>query len=454
MITGVPYFQSFWSFFKILNMKKQSLFFKNTLLFSLNNSLVFKILILLSLLQTFTPSLHANKTDDNLKFDIGLYNPSCANFEVRLKPNQTIASSLSNIQFTLKWPENSFEITGITTDYSLEQQGPKITIGGFNYAVFVSVPASGKQINWTADTEYTIMTFLASQNGSGNVDVILSTDSWSSQNNGLFYVELFGDDKTGSIYHNALNANAECLIKAYLKVILQGAYDETNQIMRTSINQAGNLPKNQPYSIAPWLYAGLEQVTSFNSDIVDWVLVELRDKIHPEIIKATRACLLSKNGDVLDIDHSTGIKFEAEADDYFLVVKHRNHLPVMSSAPISLPNEMNVYNFTTKTNLQQLELEPSGSGFYGMIAGNVKADNQLRYNNENNDRGLILELINIVTGTINLNNTVSGYYLEDTSLDNQVIYNNINNDRSIIILNLKRLTGSPNLNLVYTSTVE
>ena len=134
------------------------------------------------------------------------------------------------------------------------------------------------------------------------------------------------------------------------KVFLQGPYVGPN--MSTALNGAGYLPLSQPYSGAPFNYAGTEHVASIPSpNIVDWVLVELRAvSAGPSV--ARRAAFLNNNGTLLETDGSSNVSFtETLASGYtisnFIVVKHRNHLAVMSATALTVPNEVSAYNFTT-----------------------------------------------------------------------------------------------------------
>ena len=71
-----------------------------------------------------------------------------------------------------------------------------------------------------------------------------------------------------------LHINAQVTLE--LKVFLEGPFNGIS--MDTELNVHNLLPLTQPYNVAPWNYAGTEQVGSIpNPEIVDWVLVELRE---------------------------------------------------------------------------------------------------------------------------------------------------------------------------------
>jgi hypothetical protein len=400
----------------------------------------------------------------SVQFHIGLFNPVCSEFEVRIQPDQNIESNITNIQFTLKWPENTVELINLSSDYQLVQQGPVFIHSGYNYAVFVAIPlGNGLPVNMTAGTEYVILSYEHDQSGSGDIDFTIADDDWANSNNGNFYVELYGSDHTGIIYQQAFFSYAGSCKKADIQIILQGAFDPDYDYMRTDINTAGNLPQYQPYSRAPWNYFGSENVTAFPDTIVDWVLVELRDADDPTILVDRQAALLSKHGQVLRTDFTMGLNFGNHAGNYYLVVKHRNHIPVMSGNPVALPNSGTPYDFSDLTYTQPylhndplpsiLELEPPGSGKYGMIAGDVNSDGELKYMGAKNDRYLILSTIIYETGNESLTGSIAGYFNEDVNLNNAALYLGPENDRAIILRNLEILTGSTALHNVYTTVV-
>jgi hypothetical protein len=74
----------------------------------------------------------------------------------------------------------------------------------------------------------------------------------------------------------------------------------------------------------------------------------------------------------------------------------------------------------------------SVGGVQVMWAGNVVADNQLRYTGTNNDRDPILILIG---GSIPTN-TVNGYLRQDVTMNGQAAYTGTGNDRDPILINI------------------
>lgn len=128
-------------------------------------------------------------------------------------------------------------------------------------------------------------------------------------------------------------ANASSL---NLSLFLEG-YTMTNGVMRTLLSTNGLLPLNQPYNVAPYFYPGTESVTNHSADIVDWILVELRDVTDPNIVVERKALRLRNDGVVLGLNGETNINWN-NAGSYHIVVKHRSHLGIQSAQPVDIAN--------------------------------------------------------------------------------------------------------------------
>ena len=112
------------------------------------------------------------------------------------------------------------------------------------------------------------------------------------------------------------------------KVFLQGPFNGTE--MNTTLRTNGIVPLSQPYSSS---YTGTESVSSIPADVVDWVLVQLRNPTTTVI--AERAAFFKKDGTVVDLDGTSPVSFEnVVAGKYYIAIRHRNHLGVMTEMPI------------------------------------------------------------------------------------------------------------------------
>ncbi|NJL75946.1 MAG: choice-of-anchor B family protein [Saprospiraceae bacterium] len=129
------------------------------------------------------------------------------------------------------------------------------------------------------------------------------------------------------------------------KVFLHGAYQPSNTSMEDHLRRLNILPKTPPFSdyntTLQNYKANLSDdiLASTGSDaIVDWVLVELRSD--PQTVVARRAALLQKDGDVVDTDGMSPVKFTGvSTGNYYVAVSHRNHLKIMSANALTLIQE-------------------------------------------------------------------------------------------------------------------
>lgn len=152
------------------------------------------------------------------------------------------------------------------------------------------------------------------------------------------------------------------------KVFLQGCYE--NGTMRTNLSSSGVIPLLQPYNSSPWNYSGNEFVSIIPNNVVDWVLVELRSDTSQQSTVFKQAFFLKNDGHIVNLDGTSNLIVEGLLGEYFLVIKHRNHLSIMSSQKITLTGSTVNYDFTNSPNsVFGGELASLGDGNYAMFAG-------------------------------------------------------------------------------------
>lgn len=181
------------------------------------------------------------------------------------------------------------------------------------------------------------------------------------------------------------------------------------------ISIQGLIPLAQPYFVSPWNYAGTEQVVSFpNTNIVDWIFLELRDA--PSAASADETTIISQqagfilhDGSVVAIDGFSDMQFNATiSQNLFVVVYHRNHLGIMSSNPLPQTDGNYSYNFTTDAYQAWGSSDPQkeiATGIFGMYGGDLNSNGIIG----SSDRTAWED----VTGT-------AGYITTDANFDGQV----------------------------------
>ncbi len=257
------------------------------------------------------------------------------------------------------------------------------------------------------------------------------------------------------------NGDAICNDGAQLKakVFIQGAMIGTlDNLMRDDLRQAGWLPLNEPYSLLNnFQHIGGEVINSQTlndygaNSVVDWLLIELRDQNEPSNILASQAVLLLKNGNIINSEGGDFITFEEfEKDYYYVAVRHRNHLGVMTANPVALDGTTLV-DFTDPNTLTygtnaQVEM----NGVNALWAGNTSINNTLIYSGSNNDvNTTFFDVLLSPSNTNQITNFIeSGYYLGDMDLNGQCIFQGNNNEPNILFFNILSHPTSSGINYI------
>jgi hypothetical protein len=259
---------------------------------------------------------------------------------------------------------------------------------------------------------------------------------------------------TGCFVIGTINVTTGVCVAVTTKAILQGPFNTTTQLMNDNLRAIGLIPSSDPYRTTPYSTAfvhvnnpttqtilpGVLAVTGSDA-IVDWVFVELRDKTDRTNVLATRAALIQRDGDIVDMDGVSPVSFNTSNRDlYFLAVKHRNHLATTTDATVDYsvasPASVDFSNSSTVVFGTNGRRALSGGSLMGMWSGNSNlalsaGKGVVRYNGSANDRQVILnKLGGSSTGTL------AGYHIEDLNMNGIVSYNGSANDRLVILVNL------------------
>lgn len=199
-----------------------------------------------------------------------------------------------------------------------------------------------------------------------------------------------------------------------LKAFLEGPFNLTE--MNTDLNPFF-IPNNQPYTVSPWSYFGGESFGAIpNPEVVDWVLVELRETVGgaatatPATMVARQAGLLLKNGDIVGTDGISNLIFDfIPSDNLYAVLWHRNHCSIMSAIPLTIGGGIYSYDFTNS--VSKVYGGVSGhkllaAGIWGMFAGD-------------GDKNQFID-INDITGPWTTDAGNQGYYYGDFDVNSQV----------------------------------
>jgi hypothetical protein len=228
------------------------------------------------------------------------------------------------------------------------------------------------------------------------------------------------------------------------KAFLQGPYDINSGQMTDKLRVDSLLPVYEPYAevgLTPVNNsrpeAAIEGIFNYvgSTAITDWVWLELRSSQDSTKVVATRSALIRRDGNIVDVDGTSPVLFQnVPPDNYYVALRHRNHLGVMTAETVALNRTFcNTIDFTSpSTATWGTNAQKDLNGVMVMWAGDVNGDGMVRYNGASNDKTSILTLVNVATP----NNAQEGYYREDINLNGSVRYNGASNDKVIILGNV------------------
>ena len=267
------------------------------------------------------------------------------------------------------------------------------------------------------------------------------------------------------------------------KAMLYGAFDATTGLMKDSLRRATHCPSAQigvagvcpPVNVIPSTRLNIFNSVACSNDadttigggnvtiannimsvsgnnaIVDWVFVEVRDGANYNNIVATKYALIQRDGDIVScIDGTSPLYFSCVCPGgYYISVKHRNHLGVMTGSLVTLGASTASFDFsdpsanvwvkpgypTTITNTPRKTVGAVAT----MWGGDANTNKNSKYNGTANDKEQILYDF----GTPNTNDILyQAYKNSDLNLDAKVKYNNSDNDKNWL-LNLITISASP-----------
>jgi hypothetical protein len=253
--------------------------------------------------------------------------------------------------------------------------------------------------------------------------------------NDYYFMQVNSSDITDDITLNYTETGygQDHLFDVDLKVFLEGPFNDT--IMNTHLSGSAVLPIGQPYNTAPWNYNGTESVVDIpNQDIVDWVLVEFRDATDaPGASEATtvdiQAAFLKNDGFVVGMDGTSALSFNHSiVHSLFVVIRHRNHIDIISAYPVDDIGGIYTYDFTTS--IDQAFGGAAGyksiiPGVYGMAGGDIDANGNIdftdifRWKNTSGTKGYLSEDVNF-DGEVNNPDKNDVWIINNNTISSQV----------------------------------
>ncbi|MBO9565673.1 MAG: carboxypeptidase regulatory-like domain-containing protein [Niastella sp.] len=237
------------------------------------------------------------------------------------------------------------------------------------------------------------------------------------------------------------------------KAILQGPYVAANGLMTDSLRSKSLIPLTDPYPALGFTAIGTPAANisasiltaTGNTAIVDWIWLELRNNADPTQVVAARSALLRRDGSIVDLDGVSPVYFNNTANgSYYIAVRHRNHLGVMTLAPVALnTSTATAIDFSSPaTATWGTDARTNQGGVMMLWAGDANGDGTVSYNGGNNDKNAVLGAVGLTTS----NNVLTIYHLTDVNMDGSVKYNGAANDKNVVL----GVVGLPTPNRIIT----
>jgi hypothetical protein len=197
--------------------------------------------------------------------------------------------------------------------------------------------------------------------------------------------------------------------------MLEGAYYSNTGVIRNSLQQANVLPLQEPYSALGYTFVGgggeaMSQTAMNQHQLVDWVLVEVRDSVNPEHIIYSRAALLKTDGQVVDTDGVSPVSLTyTPPGDYYIAIRHRNHLAIMPDKLFHIQPGSQV----------SFDLSDPQTPVYGSLGGRQQSQTKaLMYAGDADGNGQIQNTDDVLHWSLQAGG--AGYQSADFNLDGQV----------------------------------
>ncbi|WP_428657680.1 Ig-like domain-containing protein [Runella sp.] len=256
---------------------------------------------------------------------------------------------------------------------------------------------------------------------------------------------------TATVYITILQVSKVAVLpKVYLQGSLFGVFSGT--LMRDDLRVKNLIPRKSPYvawnpiTPADTITSNTVLTVTGQDAIVDWVFVELRSATDSTKIIDSRSALVQRDGDIVDVDGTSSIVFtNAIPASYFVVVKHRNHLGVMTknALPLTLIGTVVDFRLTTTptyvfSNSLIFQSQVNVVQGKALWAGNALYDDQVINQGTGNDVNVVYQqVIGAMGNVIGLPFFIlQGYYTGDINMDGEVILQGTNNDVEYIYQNV------------------
>ena len=396
----------------------------------------------------FSSRTHQATTLENISLDVLYEGSNGDGFASR----SLVATTLENISLTVLYEGSNGDGFSSRTleSTTLENISLAVLYEGSNGDGF-----SSRTLQSTTLENISLAVLYEGSNGDGFSSRTLETTTLNNISLAVLYEGGNGDGFSVRQENVFLDPNQVVDLRLRIKAFLQGA--TLNQVVNGQMNddlRQGNLiPLVSPYDNADIVpnsnvfnNGGVSGVGLSNDNIVDWVWIEIRSGSDETLIVDDTSALIQRDGNVVAMDGVSDVILRGLTGEYYVVIKHRNHLSAMAANKIPLSvvaTNIDYTNSVTSTFGSNAQVQlPDGS--MALWSGNVNGDTIIQYTGSTPDSPSILsEVLNNPGNFLNFPTfIVTGYNVHDVNMDGNTQYTGTAPDTPILLQNVLAHPGN------------
>ncbi len=280
--------------------------------------------------------------------------------------------------------ELSWTYDGFQNFYSANMSGAQRLDNG-NTLICTSVGGTLLEVDYTGQTVWKYVNPVSlvgiTPQGSTSTNTIFQARRYRADHPGIQALNLYNDGTLEEEFDNSCQLHpASTTIR--IKVRLEGAWQSSTNMMKRKYAEKSLLPSVQPFGLSPYFYYGGEKLNRVPSNMVDWVLVEARSVLNPNVVLQRIPCVLLQDGTVASTTGNSRLQFSnlTPGTSYLFVLRQRNHLDIRTATSVTFDSDL-VLDFTVASNVAggASMLSNLGSGGYGMKAGDFDGNGRINY---------------------------------------------------------------------------
>ena len=234
-------------------------------------------------------------------------------------------------------------------------------------------------------------------------------------------------------------------------IYLQNAYlNSPDDLMNDDLRTKGVIPLEEPFTALP----GFNHVNGGGGEtidpsvleiggqnaIIDWVLIELhKNSYNPNVIslddyRATKSALLQRDGDIVDTDGVSDVTINAPEGDYYINIRHRNHLGATTKDKITFTKDIPTESdFSTIETFGQEALTTLSNGKKALWGGSIGTDKIVFQGPENLPNAIFFDVLTDPENEFSAANYIStkSYSNTDLNMDGATVFQGLNNDVNV-----------------------